>query len=39
MERENPDAKGDIRAAETVRIRVPKRGTGAERFVVGMRVL
>jgi hypothetical protein len=34
-----PDAKGDIRAAETARIRVPKRGTGAEQFVVGMRVL
>ena len=34
-----PDAKGDIRAAETVRIRVPKRGTGAEWPVVGVKVL
>ncbi len=34
-----PDAKGDVRAAETVRISVPKRGTGAEQFVVGTKVL
>ena len=34
-----PDAKGDVRAAETVRISVPMRGTGAEQFVVGTKVL
>ena len=34
-----PDAKGETQAARTARVRVPKRGTGAERFVVGMRVL
>jgi len=34
-----PDAKGEIRAAETARARVPKRGTGAEQFVVGTKVL
>ena len=34
-----PDAKGDVQAAETARARVPMRGTGAERPVVGMRVL
>ena len=28
-----PDAKGDVRAARTARIRVPMRGTGAERLV------
>jgi len=33
------DAKGDVRAAETARARVPMRGTGAEQFVVGMKVL
>ena len=34
-----PDAKGDVRAAETARARVPRRGTGAERPVVGRRML
>jgi hypothetical protein len=34
-----PDAKGEIRAAETARTRVPKRGTGTERPVVGLKVL
>src|SRR3954452_21296992 len=29
-----PDAKGDIPAARTARIRVPMRGTGAEQLVV-----
>ena len=33
------DAKGDVRAAETARARVPMRSTGAERPVVGLRVL
>jgi flagellar basal body rod protein FlgC len=33
------DAKGDVQTAETVRIRVPMRSTGAERFVVGRKVL
>jgi hypothetical protein len=33
------DAKGDVRAAETARARVPRRGTGAERPVVGRKVL
>ena len=34
-----PDAKGDAQVAETTRARVPKRGTGAEAFVVGLKVL
>ncbi len=34
-----PDAKGDVRAAETARIRVPRRGTGAEQSVVGTKAL
>src|ERR1700733_6646330 len=29
-----PDAKGDVRAARTARIRVPMGGTGAEQLVV-----
>jgi len=33
------DAKGDAQAANTARARVPMRGTGAERPVVGLRVL
>jgi hypothetical protein len=33
------DAKGDVQAAKTARTRVPMRGTGAEQFVVGMKVL
>src|SRR6266446_1450653 len=33
------DAKGDVQAAKSVRTRVPMRGTGAERCVVGMKVL
>src|ERR1700681_3005935 len=33
------DAKGDVQAAKSVRTRVPMRGTGAERSVVGMKVL
>ena len=33
------DAKGDIRAARTARIRVPMRGTGAEQLVVEWKVL
>ena len=33
------DAKGDVQAAETARTRVPMRGTGAERSVVGVKVL
>ena len=33
------DAKGDVRAAKTARTRVPKRGTGAEQFVVGVKGL
>jgi hypothetical protein len=33
------DAKGDIRAARTARIRVPMRGTGAEQLVVEGKVL
>ena len=33
------DAKGDVRVAETARARVPMRSTGAERPVVGLRVL
>jgi hypothetical protein len=34
-----PDAKGDVQAAKTARARVPMRGTGAEQFVVGWKVL
>ena len=34
-----PDAKGDLRAARTARIRVPMRGTGAEQLVVEWKVL
>jgi hypothetical protein len=34
-----PDAKGDVQSAETERIRVPMRGTGAEQPVVVMKVL
>jgi hypothetical protein len=34
-----PDAKGEIQAAQTARIRVPMRGTGAEQSVVGLKVL
>jgi hypothetical protein len=34
-----PDAKGDVQAATTARIRVPMRGTGAEQLVVGRKVL
>jgi hypothetical protein len=30
---------GEFRAAETVRIRVPMRGTGTDRLVVAMKVL
>jgi hypothetical protein len=33
------DVKGEVQAAETARTRVPMRGTGAERFVVGLKVL
>jgi hypothetical protein len=35
----HPDAKGDVPAAKTARTRVPMRGTGAELFVVGRKVL
>src|SRR6266545_7787288 len=31
------DAKGDVQAAHTARTRVPKRSTGAEQLVVGMK--
>jgi hypothetical protein len=34
-----PDVKGEVQAAETARTRVPMRGTGAERSVVGLKVL
>jgi hypothetical protein len=34
-----PDAKGDVQVANTTRTRVPIRGTGAEQFVVGLKVL
>src|SRR3982750_1844104 len=34
-----PDAKGDVQAAQTARIRVPMRGTGAEQLVGGGKVL
>ena len=33
------DAKGDVQAAHTARTRVPKRSTGAEQLVVGMKAL
>ncbi len=33
------DAKGDVRVAKTARARVPMRSAGAERPVVGLRVL
>ncbi len=33
------DAKGDVQAAHTARARVPKRSTGAEQLVVGMKAL
>src|SRR3954469_1395441 len=33
------DAKGDVQAAQTARIRVPRRGTGAEQLVGGRKVL
>src|SRR5882724_6885604 len=33
------DAKGDVQAAPTARTRVPKRSTGTEQFVVGMKAL
>jgi len=33
------DVKGEVRSAETARARVPRRGTGAERPVVGRRML
>ena len=33
------DAKGDVQAAQTARIRVPMRGTGAEQLVGGRKVL
>jgi len=34
-----PDAKGDVQTATTARTSVPMRGTGAEQFVVGLKVL
>jgi hypothetical protein len=34
-----PDAKGEVQVANTTRTRVPMRGTGAEQFVVGLKVL
>ena len=34
-----PDDKGDVQATKSVRARVPTRDTGAERLVVGMKVL
>jgi hypothetical protein len=34
-----PDAKGEVQAAKTARTRVPMRDTGAEQFVVGLKVL
>src|SRR6266536_3511653 len=33
------DAKGDVQAAHTVRIRVPMRWTGTEQLVVGVKAL
>ena len=41
-ERENlsaSDAKGEVQVAQTARIRVPMRSTGAEQLVVGMKAL
>ena len=34
-----PDDKGEIQMEETIRMRVPMRGTGAEQSVVGRKVL
>lgn len=34
-----PDAKGEAQVEDTTRARVPMRGTGAEVFVVGEKVL
>ena len=34
-----PDAKGGVQAAKSARTRVPMRDTGAEQFVVGLKVL
>jgi hypothetical protein len=34
-----PDAKGEAQVEDTTRARVPMRGTGAEVFVVGLKVL
>jgi hypothetical protein len=34
-----PDMKGEVQVAKTTRTRVPMRGTGAEQFVVGLKVL
>ena len=34
-----PDARGEDQVAKTARTRVPMRGTGAEQFVVGLKVL
>jgi hypothetical protein len=34
-----PDAKGEVQVAKTTRARVPMRGTGAEQFAVGLKVL
>jgi hypothetical protein len=34
-----PDAKGAAQVEDTTSVRVPMRGTGAEVFVVGMKVL
>ena len=34
-----PDVKGEIQVEETIRMRVPMRGTGAEQPVVGRKVL
>ena len=34
-----PDAKGEVQVAKTTRARGPMRGTGAEQFVVGLKVL
>jgi hypothetical protein len=33
------DVKGDVQSAKTERTRVPMRGTGAEKSVVGLKVL
>jgi hypothetical protein len=34
-----PDDKGEIQMEETIRMRVPMRGTGAEQSVLGRKVL